>query len=149
LVLSVQGAHFSKHNILKKFKEFLKYLFLSLICLIVDYLTYWALSVNKIFSIPLSSVLGYSLGLLVSYFLLKNSIFSNGWLRNRKSYEFILFLTSGALGILITYLTTMIFVMVYGENIHVAKISGVGLSFVSVFLFRKKVVFRPPTRETA
>jgi putative flippase GtrA len=126
-------------------KDFSKYLVISLLCLTADYLTYWILSVYKIFSIPSSSALGYSLGLLISFFLFKKSIFSNGWLRNRKLYEFILFLISGAIGILATYLSTRIYVMLYGENIHVAKLSAVGLSFITVFLFRKKVVFRIST----
>ena len=128
-------------------KEFSKYLYISLICLIVDYLAYWALSIYEIASIPNSSVLGYSLGLFVSYFLLKENIFSNGWLQNKKSYEFILFLISGGLGIFITYIISTIFVIVYGENIHGAKISSIAVSFVCVFLLRKKVVFRAPTQE--
>jgi putative flippase GtrA len=105
------------------------------------------LSNYKIFSIPISSILGYSLGLLASYFLLKKNIFSNGWLQSKKLYEFILFLTSGGIGIFITYITSTIFVMVYGENIHGAKISSIALSFVSVFLLRKKVVFRAISSE--
>ena len=128
-------------------KEFFKYLCVSLICLIADYFSYWVLSSYKIASIPISSVLGYSLGLFVSYFLLKENIFSNGWLQNNRLYEFILFLTSGGLGIFVTYIISSICVMVYGENIHGAKISSIVVSFLCVFLFRKKVVFRAPTQE--
>jgi len=123
-------------------KEFTSYFLVSAIALCVDYASYYILAVNRLLDLPKASVVGYAIGLVVSYVLISGRVFTDGWLRNKKHYELILFFISGLFGIAITYLTVKLFVMVFGERIYLAKFTAVGVSFICVYLVRKYFVFK-------
>ena len=89
-----------------------------------------------------ASVLGYSFGLIVAYVLIRNRVFKNGWLENQKKIEFLLFVLSGVLGMVLTYGTVRCVIDVTGDCVNLAKFFAVMVSFVGVYLFRKLVVFR-------
>ncbi|MGB8227436.1 MAG: GtrA family protein [Sedimentisphaerales bacterium] len=122
--------------------EFRKYFFASAQALAVDYGCYWLLASNGLMSLPSAAVTGYSAGLVVAYFLIADKVFKNGWLNKNKKLEFLLFVASGLLGILLTYVTVWTFIQIIGERINMAKLSAVVASFVGVYIFRKLVVFK-------
>ena len=123
-------------------REFVKYFLASALALLVDYGTYWALARLKVLDLPGAAVAGYTVGLTVAYGLISRGVFANGWLREKRRYEVLLFALSGLLGIGLTYLAVFLFVSIFGESIHGAKLVAVGISFVGVYLFRKAIVFR-------
>lgn len=118
----------------------------SVIALFVDYTTYWAISSNNILDLPLAAVAGYASGLLIAYGLMATQVFKNGWLREKKHAEFLMFLLSGALGMLLTYAVVWAVVESIGEKAVHAKTLAVGVSFIGVYLFRKWVVFQKPSK---
>ena len=122
--------------------HYLKYLLASAAALVVDYGCYWALGAYQIMDLSAAAVVGYALGLVVAYFLISRTIFVDGWLRDKKQYEILLFGLSGLLGIALTYSSVLLFVSIFGEYIHGAKLVAVGISFFGVYLFRRCVVFR-------
>ena len=76
-----------------------------------------------------------------------NQVFKDGWLREKKYAEFLMFLLSGALGMLLTYAVVWVVVESIGEKTLLAKTLAVGVSFIGVYLFRKWVVFKKPQRQ--
>lgn len=127
-------------------KEFLKYFAASTVALVVDYATYWALAQSDLMELTGAAVMGYLTGLTVAYFLVAGKVFSDGWLKERRTYEILLFVLSGVLGIVLTYISVLLYVRILGESIHGAKLFAVVVSFVSVYLFRKLIVFRSVER---
>ena len=123
--------------------EFIKYVGASVIALVVDYGAYWLIAQRGWLTLPQAAVAGYLTGLVVAYFLMRARIFTNGWLKTRKVYEALLFLSSGLLGSLTTYATVKLYVLVVGQQMNAAKLAAVAVSFFSVYLYRKYVVFRP------
>jgi len=90
----------------------------------------------------LASVFGYLFGMIVAYILIRDNVFNDGWLEDKKKLEFMLFLLSGLLGLALTYGSVRCVVYMIGERINLAKLVAVGVSFVGVYFFRKFVVFR-------
>jgi len=120
-----------------------RYLVASVAALGVDFSTYWALVRLFHITIPVAAGVGYSTGLVISYFFLVGYVFNNRWLEEKKGVEVILFVLSGGLGVVITYQSAFLYVKIAdGGNLYVAKLLTVCASFVSVFLFRKFIVFR-------
>lgn len=131
-----------KFDLATSVREFIKYFLASAIALVVDYGTYWSLVKVKAMDLPTAAVAGYAVGLVVAYFLISQGVFTNGWLRERRKIEALLFALSGLLGIGLTYVSVALFVMLFGESVHGAKLVAVAISFAGVYLFRKTVVFR-------
>lgn len=123
-------------------KEFLSYFAASAVALVIDYATYWTLSQSHLMELADAAAIGYSTGLAVAYFLIAGKVFSDGWLKERRAKEILLFALSGMLGIVLTYVSVAIYVSTIGESAHGAKLFSVILSFVVVYLFRKLIVFR-------
>ena len=92
--------------------------------------------------LPLAAVVGYLSGLIVAYFLIEKGVFKDGWLKHRRMLEALVFVCSGILGLIITYLVVAGFVYVIGPMLNAAKIVAVIFSFIGVYLFRKLVVFK-------
>lgn len=122
--------------------EFIKYSLASALALAVDYGCYIILATNKVLDLPQAAVAGYIAGLVVAYFLISNGVFQNGWLRDSKKIEAIFFLLSGILGIALTYLVVKVVVLIFGQRLNLAKVAAVTVSFIGVYFFRKKFVFR-------
>jgi putative flippase GtrA len=122
--------------------EVVPYFSVSAFCLLLDYFIYWLLAFNKLLSPQLASVMGYSAGFLLSYFLMSQRVFKDGWMKDKKHIEFILFVASGFVGALLTYVTVKMYVIAFGLHLAKAKIVAIGISFVCVYTFRKIFVFR-------
>jgi putative flippase GtrA len=124
---------------------FIKYAWISAIALLVDYTAYLMLVSNSLANIPESAVLGYLTGLVVAYYLLKKTIFRNGWLRHRRLFELLLFGTSGMLGVVVTFVVSSVVLGLLGERVHLTKLAAVAVSFLTVYAYRRLVVFRIPS----
>lgn len=90
--------------------------------------------------------MGYLSGLVVAYFLISGRIFKEGWLKSKKIYEMLLFVSSGLLGTVITYSTVTLYVLLVGSEMNQAKFAAIVVSFFCVYGFRKWVVFRRSLR---
>ena len=126
----------------KNIVEFFKYLLASVISLFFDYIVYIVSIKNNLFSIPQSASIGYLSGLIISYYLISNKVFKEGWLRENRLKEKILFAISGLLGVLITYASSFIILFLKVENVHSIKLFAIINSFTGVYLFRKFIVFK-------
>jgi putative flippase GtrA len=133
----------SSTEITKQIFEFAKYFAASGAALLLDYGVYWLLANSGWLSLPNAAVIGYLAGLILAYFLIGGRIFKNGWLRDRKIFEMMLFGLSGLLGVVITYITVKTYVSLVGQEVNQAKLVAIGFSFISVYLFRKFFVFKP------
>ena len=122
--------------------EFIKYTLASALALVVDYGCYWLLVSNKLLDLPKAAVVGYIAGLVVAYFLIADRVFKDGWLKDKKRLEALLFFISGMLGILLTYLTVKVAILLFGERLNIVKISAVFISFTGIYFFRKFIVFK-------
>jgi putative flippase GtrA len=122
--------------------EFLRYVLVSALALIVDYGCYWILASNQLLDLPKAAVVGYTVGLIIAYFLIADRVFQNGWLKDKKHIEAFLFLLSGLLGIILTYIVVKVVLLIFGERINLAKLIAVGVSFIGVYIFRKFYVFK-------
>lgn len=122
--------------------RFVKYFAASAIALVVDYAVYWLLAQSTKMSLPQAAVVGYLAGLVAAYFLISNHIFTNGWLQKQKAVEALLFASSGLFGTLITYVTVKVYTTLIAEDLNGAKLSAIAVSFFSVYLYRRYIVFR-------
>ncbi len=125
----------------KKCVELTKYISISAVALGLDYSVY-ILCLELGLEAPASSVAGYFCGLILAYLLMKNKIFMNGWLQKKRRLEFLIFLISGFLGILLTYATVYITSALIHGAYHLAKINAIFVSFIGVYFFRSKFIFR-------
>jgi hypothetical protein len=124
-------------------QQFFKYFLVSLICLAIDFSCYLFLFYVLNIDLDISATIGYVAGLIISYFLLTKYVFSSV---SRKSLKFLLrrvflFLISGTVGAISTYSVVNIVVVIFGNNVYLAKAMAVMSSFLIVFLFRKFIVF--------
>ena len=120
---------------------FLRYLFVSAICLVIDYIVFFVGSFVLGFAVEVSAVLGYLVGLVVAFLLMVSHVFDKAGRRSSRSIELFLFLISGGLGIGLTYAVTLTVVTIMPSSVVIPKLAATVVSFVSVYLFRKKVVF--------
>jgi putative flippase GtrA len=125
---------------LKRFKQqFFKYFLVSLICLAIDFSCYLFLFYVLNIYLDISATIGYVVGLIISYFLLTKYVFNS---ISKKSLKFqlrriFLFLISGTVGAISTYSVVNIVVVIFGNDIYLAKAMAAVSSFIIVFLFRK------------
>lgn len=128
--------------------QFVRYVIASAIALCVDYGSYWVIAATTDLALPTAAAIGYSVGLIVAYFLIAKRVFRGGWLRNKQRLEILLFALSGGLGIFVTYAVVAIYLLLLGEDVHSSKITAVVFSFVIVYFFRKMIVFRKSKKES-
>lgn len=124
-------------------RELAFYTAASLLALLVDYGTYWLLAAVWGMELGSAAVVGYLVGMVVSYLLLTRAVFLQRRHAGRPAYEVLLFCLSGILGVTLTYLTVTLLNRFAGADLHSAKLAAVGVSFITVYLFRKNVVFAP------
>lgn len=124
------------------FNEFANYFLASLLSLIFDFFIYWTLANKFQLRLSYAAAFGYIMGLMVAYYLISKYIFTNGWLNNNKMKEYLLFLFSGFVGVIITFMSVELYVMTFEDNLYTAKLFATGFSFIIVFLFRKFIVFK-------
>jgi len=126
--------------------QFAKYTAASALALSLDYTVYWSLVKQLGFEISTAASVGYLCGLAVTYGLMSRKVFSPGWLSGRRTVEAVLFALSGLLGLCLTFATALLVDRWLGAGLHQAKLAAIFVSFFSVYLFRRFVVFRPPSR---
>lgn len=124
--------------------EFLKYTAASAAALALDYGVYWLMAGQLGVGIGPAAALGYGAGMVLAYLLLSAGVFRGRWLAGRRGIEATLFLISGLAGLALTYVTATLVHQLAGGSLHAAKIAAVAVSFVTVYLIRKFVVFRRP-----
>lgn len=122
--------------------EFTFYFLSSTVALLVDYGSYRLLVGHHLLGLPQAAATGYAIGLIAAYFIITAKVFTDGWLRENRVAEALLFSLSGALGIALTFLTVTLYVSMIGEHVNSAKTVAVVVSFIGVYLFRKFVVFK-------
>lgn len=127
--------------------EFLKYTAASALALALDYAVYWLLAGGAGIGIGPAAAAGYGAGMVLAYLLLSARVFPGRWLSARRGIEASLFAVSGMVGLVLTYVTASLVHQLAGGSLHVAKLSAVAVSFVSVYLIRKFIVFRRPERQ--
>lgn len=120
--------------------QFLRYSFVSLAALTVDYIYYIILIKLFLLQVEIAASISYMVGLLLAYFLLKKFVF-NFDVRYKVKVESILFFLSGLIGTFTTYLVAMASMFFYA-NPYIAKGNAALLSFFIVYLFRKLYVFK-------
>ena len=123
------------------FKRFNIYSLCSFFALICDCVIYYSLLIAGLFNIPVAASLGYLGGLLIAYMLLIRYVFFDKRSRDR-SLELALFILSGFLGVFLTFISVKVYVSIFEENIFRAKFFAVSISFITIYLFRRLVVFR-------
>lgn len=122
--------------------EFGRYFGASALALLIDYACYYFLVLSTSLDLPQAAAVGYTIGLIASYFLIADRVFSNGWLRDRKHFEVALYALSGLLGVALTYGTVNLFIVQFGRYPNLAKLSAIIVSFLGVFIFRRNIVFK-------
>lgn len=128
---------FNQHTI-----EFIKYICVSIIAVIVDFSIYSLFLTYSIFPINYAGTTSYLIGLFIAYFLLKLYVFKKSWLKKRYKIEVFLFFISGIIGATITFLTISVYQNIYQKGSYIAKFFASILSFITVYLFRKFYVFK-------
>lgn len=123
------------------FLRFPSYVVASALALAIDYSMYWFLASHAGVKLEVAAVAGYLTGLVAAYFMISRKVFADGWLREKRHAEALLFALSGLLGVSLTYITIYLYVQIVGEQMHGAKLVAVAVSFFSVFVFRKFAVF--------
>ena len=121
--------------------QFVRYVIASAIALCVDYGSYWVIAKTTNITLLTAAAIGYSIGLIVAYFLIAEPLFKDGWLRKKKLFESGLFLVLGLFGVTLTFLTVYLYISAFGERFHNSKLIVITASFIGVYLFRKYVIF--------
>lgn len=114
----------------------------SLIALVIDYVTYFLIVSNYKIELSIAAAIGYTVGLFFSYFAIKLKVFKKSWLKNYPATEFIFFALSGIFGIFLTMLLVKLYTLFFGPNIHLAKFFSILISFPLVYITRKNIVFK-------
>ena len=120
-------------------REFATYTAASAIALALDYAVYWLLAGRL--GIGPAAAVGYAVGLVLAYVLMSFGVFAHRARTRRRRSQAALFLVSGLIGLALTYVTATLVSRLTGGNLHAAKLTAVATSFVTVYLFRKFVVF--------
>ncbi len=115
-----------------------RYLVISGSALVIDYVTAWSLAELGLW-LPFATSFGYLVGLFVVFPFMRSFVFRSNGPSTKKLW---LYLFSGALGVLITYTISYIMSELLAQGFHSAKLLAAGLSFLSVFVYRRFVVFR-------
>jgi putative flippase GtrA len=94
-----------------------------------------------------AGAIGYSVGLLVHYLLSSRWVFPDRAGQRRVVPTFAKFAASGLMGLI---MTTSVIAMLTGSGVSgafEAKAAAVGLTYMAVFLVRRRYVFAPPRSE--
>ena len=114
------------------------YTLISLIALFIDGSLYFvSVNLTNIYPPVLASI-SYSAGLILAYFLLLKFVYNKA----NSGWTFFLFLTSGILGIISTFLSSFIFLKFIYNSAYLSKIFAVLVSYIIVFLYREYLVFK-------
>ena len=116
------------------------YLIISGFALAIDVGSGWIARQLLGFDIPIASVTGYCIGLIVAFPLLRRFAFLPGKLGIVPISG--LYVLSAFLGLGATWIVSTLAVLAFQQDFFAAKASAAVVSFVSVYIFRRFVVFR-------
>lgn len=124
------------------FHEFLRYVAVSAVALLVDVGVLWALAVRAGVAAPLAGAAAYAVGLAVHYGLAVSHVFGFRRFVHRPAAEFTLYAASGGAGIAISAA-----VLYAGEragaSLWTAKAVAVAIAFVATYAIRRVALFSP------
>lgn len=89
----------------------------------------------------LSAIVGYSIGMILHYFLSVRFVFDAHASRKSRRRQFAEFALSGLVGLAMTAGVIELATAVFGLPLIVAKIPAVIMSFIAVFVLRATIVF--------
>jgi putative flippase GtrA len=122
-------------------KSLPRYVWVSLIALIVDYFSTVIFVTFVGLSSTIGVALGYSLGAVVSYFLSVYFVFEFRRFQDSSGFEAFLYLGMGVVGLLITEIVVIGSEMLFGMPYWIAKLPAVGLSFIATYILRYYFLF--------
>ena len=128
--------------------EFAAYVGVSVIALLVDILTLYALAVRLTMDRPLAAAIAYLAGLVVHYAISVTRVFHHRRYGHMQVAEFVLYAMTGFLGVVVSYL-----VIWGGDQIGVSlwtsKSAAVMISFTLTYIARKWFMFSPGSNPEA
>jgi len=124
--------------------EFIRYACASAIALGWDTGLLWL--GTSVLGLPylLSGAISFVVGLSIVYFLSIYWVFANRWLLNPK-YEFLVFASIGAVGLVLNEIILFIFTEIFGFFYLLSKIGSIVAVFAWNFAMRKLILF--PSRQ--
>ncbi|MEZ5843446.1 MAG: GtrA family protein [Hyphomicrobiaceae bacterium] len=132
-----------------RFAELVRYTMVSATALIVDLATFAALMASGPLTASSAGAFSVLTGLVVHYLLSTRFVFdaaATGKSHGRLVGEYAM---TGLLGFVVTWIAIAVVVDVLGMPAGVGKLSGVGATFITVYLVRAGLVFRRAPLATA
>ncbi len=121
-------------------KEFLLYTAVSVLALVLDVMTLGGLTALSKIPPYLATGLAYSVGLIAHYFLAVGIVFKKRRMRDEVAAEAGIYVVTGIAGMLIS--VAIVYVgSLLGQSLVVSKIAAVVVSFLTIFAFRKAILF--------
>lgn len=114
---------------------------MSALALLLDTGIYLTISKSGVLEPQTASAFGYTCGLIFAYIYMKKFVFVDAKNERNKKSEILLFAVSGLVGICVTYITVYAWVGFVNDSLYLAKLFAVVLSFASVYVFRRAIVF--------
>ncbi len=127
-------------------RQLVRYSWVSSVALGFDLMAFVTLSKHGVRALP-AGVLGYMTGLGVHYALSSRFVFDLAAARKRESRLFVEFVLSGLVGLLMTACTIALMTDLAKATPLAAKGAATVLSFITVFVLRRSVVFKPKSVE--
>ncbi|MEA1954177.1 MAG: GtrA family protein [Campylobacterota bacterium] len=120
-------------------KQIKKFLYVGILATLVDFCFYSLLIYFEIFSYGMATVIGYSTGFVVSFFLTRNYAFSKIKV-DKFHYEFLFVLLITFVGLLLNLF--IVYVLVKLEvNEYMARVVAIGVVFFFNYFARKRFVY--------
>jgi putative flippase GtrA len=112
----------------------------SVVALATDLSAYTMLCTLSV-KAPLAGVVGYSIGMIVHYALSSKFVFDGTVSKKATSRRLMEFAASGLLGLLFTWAVIDVLTGYFAVSAIVAKGTAVVISFLAVFVIRRRIVF--------
>lgn len=129
------------HDFKIAFSGLFRYSVLSAVCLLVDIGCYLVLIQVFGFYPPIAGALGYSIGLLLAYFLMTKYLWDNESVSTINIPRIALFICSGFIGTLFSAIIVFLVMNLIDHNVILAKMVSISIVFPLVFLLRKFIIF--------
>lgn len=121
--------------------EFVRYVFVSLVALIVDLGSFSLLLRVVGLGWMMAAACGFVIGNLTAYLLSIRFVFRNRAMAHAPASELATFTTIGLLGLLITQAVLWFGIGLLHANPELSKVAAAGFTFVFNFLMRRALLF--------
>lgn len=118
-----------------------RYTGVNLLATTVDFIAFMTL-VHAAINPTTSSILAYSLSILINYTLSRKFVFTASAGTKTEATRFLQFLATGALGLIITALVTLVGTGLLAMAPGLAKTAAVLVCFVVLYFVRSRLVFK-------